>query len=472
MCCLRTGSTHLKRLQFYCASLIILHTISSPEMIDYSDNHFSTDQLDDLWADLNLNADESTLIIASPRPESIFAASLICRSYLKNGTPFVLTYAEPISDVSHIRDISQTQGTSLTVIVGIELQGSVKEPNHKCIFLGCDLESESSPNCLGSIDCLSPVSHSFANKIGSLDYWHTQLAASTVLAQKWRNLSPSDGSNEIVQAAFDEGILEQRKGLRLFGINRLSAKDVLLYSIYPYLRGLSGSGEACEKLVADANIPLSKRALPMNSLSNDEKEKINEILIRDLPNEVITAMFGEDYVFPRETNKTPVRFMSSFLPLLKTCWSLHKFGMAASVCIGDRSRLLHTLMNSHIEHCKSTTNGFHLLTRFADEGKLDSRADFAVVPDLGINSTALSDVGRIAFDTGLFETHRFLLLESDKNAELVWHSETYALNTILPILEATSLRFRSTSPYSIRLFGEVDASEIIELVQNEIRDTP
>ncbi|MFO7837143.1 MAG: hypothetical protein R6V83_10830 [Candidatus Thorarchaeota archaeon] len=440
-------------------------------MIDYSDGYFSTEQLDDLWADLDLSGNETTLIITSPRPESIIASSLICRSYLKNHTPFTLTYAEPISDVTSIADISQELGASLTVVMGTEIHGSLGDSDCRYIFLGCDTSSDFSSKCLGSIESLASVSCAFADKIVSLNRWHIQLAAAVALVQKWRDLTPSTKSNKILQIALDEGILEQRKGLRLFGINHLSARDILQYSIYPYLPGLTGVAESCEKLIADANIPLSKRGEPIISLSNDEKERINEILIRNLPLKFIKEAFGKDYIFLHEDEDTPVRFISSLLPLLKTCWKILELGIAASVCIGDRSRLLHSLIESHIEICKTTTSGFHLLTKKADEGKLESKDNCVIVRDLGVEPTVLADIGRIAFDAGLFEPNHFLLLVSDCHTELVWDREVYTLNAILATLRDVKFRIKSTSPYSLRLFGGVDPSQIAELLHNEIGNT-
>lgn len=471
MFCLLIGSILLKRQRFYCASLITLHTINSSQMIDHSDDAFSLEKLDGLWADLELSGNDKSLVIISPRPESLFAASLICRAYLKNHTPFTLTYTEPVSDFGRIEKISQSQGAPLTIVVGTEFYGPVKEPPNRCIFLGCESPSESSDRFVGSIDSLSHVCCAFASKIVSLDNWHKQLAAAAVLAQKSRNLTPSVESENIVRRSLEAGILEQRRGLRLFGINHLSAKDVLLYSIYPYLQGLSGVEDSCDKLVKEANIPLSKRALPMISLSNDEKERISQILIRDSSNAAIGSMFGEDYIFLHENRETPVRFMSSILPLLKTCWKLLELGIAASVCIGDRSRLLHSLIKSHIEYCKSTTRGFHTLTKRADEGKFQTTHDSIIISDLGVEPSVLSDVGRIAFDTGLFDSQRFLLLESNLHTELVWNSEIHVLREVFAVLENTKARIKSTSPYSIRLFNGRKPSEIAEMMHDGIENT-
>ncbi|MBS3793580.1 MAG: hypothetical protein KGY80_01660 [Candidatus Thorarchaeota archaeon] len=440
-------------------------------MIDQSDDAFSVEQLDSLWADLELSGNEKTLIITSPRPESLFAASLICRAYLTNHTPFTLTYADPVSEIDWIENISQAQGSPLTIAVGMEIHGPVEDSPNRCIFLGCDLPSESSKRFLGSLASLSNISFAFADRIVSLDRWHRHLAASVVLAQKWRNFTPSPESENIIHRALETGILEQRRGLRLFGINHLSTKDVLFHSIYPYLKGLSGVEDACEKLVKDANVPLSKRTLPMMSLSNDEKERISQIVIHDSSNAAIDTMFGEDYVFLHESKETPARFFSSMLPLLRTCWKLLELGTAASVCIGDRSRLLHSLIKSHIEHCKGTTSGFHTLTKRADEGNFQTSDNSVIISDLGVKPSVLPDVGRIAFDTGLFEPQRLLLLESNHHTEVVWNSGTHTINEILTTLENGESRIKSTSPYSLRLFDGGKSSEIAEMIHDGIKNT-
>jgi hypothetical protein len=399
-------------------------------------------------------------IVSSPFPDALFSTALICRAALKSRRLFQVTYAESVITTENINTLLKKRINSAHLLMGIQLLGRKKPEHgkHPPILVGGGMQSRSTKIPILSPDTsISAVAFALASTSLESSDEELQLAAIGSLLHQNQDHLISNVDKEIVDLATSRNLLDQQSGLRLFGNNSLPIADALFYSINPILPEIAGNRDSCSQIIEDAEVPLSKRSLSLSTLTSDETQRLNEQIIQKLllhnnPS-IISIAIGTDTILLQEREDSPLRYLSSINALVHTSWARRQFGESVSVWIGDRARMLRSLQDSYMIHCKDVIAGIERLTlRLADQD-LETTADLdiAIIPPMGIPIEILPDTGRIAFDAGLIGTQEYIILSSETSTEFVWASATLYLNTVMQSLIEDGLNPISTSQKSIRL---------------------
>ncbi|MBW2977428.1 DHH family phosphoesterase [Candidatus Woesearchaeota archaeon] len=158
-------------------------------------------------------------------------------------------------------------------------------------------------------------------------------------------------NNEILQTAIKKGLLEVKKGIRLFGMQTKPLHKVLEYSTDPYIPGVTGSESGAIQFLHQIGID------PKNSekngwkkiihLSEEDMRKLATGIIMKRLNETSPEdIFGLIYILPNEKQESPTRDVKEFATLLNACGRLGKASFGMGACLGiekDKKRALETL---------------------------------------------------------------------------------------------------------------------------------
>jgi hypothetical protein len=369
---------------------------------------------------------------------------------------FHLTMSEPVLDIDTVNDIRKTHEKSAMFLVGIDVVGSKRLRKGKSypVLLGGQSESEHATSLtLGTRDTLAAAAYAYIESVGdgppSEEYLH--LAAAGSLVESYPNPKLKGASKDLVESAKKKGVVEERKGFRLFGVNFMPLNEVLTFSIRPYLHNLSGVSDACDKLCTDADVPFSKFRLPLSALSNDEATRLTTHLIPMLEPPSIPLVLGQDFILTSENEESPVRLLSGIKTQAETAWSLGESGAAVAVWMGDRARILRSLLDSYMTYSRDVISGAReVITNNAKLTDPDSSGQITRIPVKSIRERVFSDVGRILLESGQVETDG-VVLASENALGLVWRSDTRNLQDVFLALKESGLNPKSTSSQSIGL---------------------
>lgn len=261
---------------------------------------------------------------------------------------------------------------------------------------------------------------------------------------------------DIIKLAEKEGLIEERKGFRLFGIGMLPLDEALLYSTHPYLHTLSGNQKACDEILNRSEIPVSKLRSPLSSLSSSEATRLTSHLVTRLNPEVIPQLLGKDYTFTQEHETSPLRYASGIEITATTAWVRHELGASMSVWLGDRGRALRGLIDSHMSHHKDVISAIQRL----DLGLVSvSTPSATIVKILGSKTEILPDVGRIALSNRLVGPDRPVVLDNEESYTIVWPSAGLSIKQVLHSLLRKGILPVATSPQSVTITGPSEMKE-------------
>ncbi len=420
---------------------------------------------------LDLKSSERVAIFSGPSPQAITATAILCRALQRNDILFHVRFVDIVPDLSllsiYIKQISGDQ----FVMVGCELSGPVDMDDRKSLVLIGSSQGASEYPSVGTTICAPASAYALAQTISEVKREDLQLAA---IGSIIRDHYVSDGASaEVVKLAESDKIVEERKGLKLFGTNFLPLNQVFNLSIYPYIHGLSGNPQACEKILDKADIPLGKRTKPITSLNTKEVQKLTQELMQiDMANKVsvIKSMLGRDYIFKLEMGTSPLLFLSGIIPLFHASWCRWELGMATATMLGDRARMLDEIVSTYKNHSYMVIMAMKQIYENHATDTEDSASSTIFCPDKpvqGISRVALPDVARTLYEVGLVSTDVPIILNSDDGACVSWSADMYSYSSALIELRKAGLNPRSATEQSIILSNTVrDPKDILSLLMS------
>jgi single-stranded-DNA-specific exonuclease len=154
---------------------------------------------------------------------------------------------------------------------------------------------------------------------------------------------------EIAKIAESQGLLKtQPDDLLLIGRERRPIHEAIALTPIPYIDGLTWNLQRARSIVENAGIKLRENGKwrVFTELLDQEKWSIYEGIAKfvatssstdELPLEHIR---GVSYTLLKEDRGTPLRDAREYSDLLGICGKMHKSGIAISVCLGDRFKIL------------------------------------------------------------------------------------------------------------------------------------
>jgi len=428
----------------------------------------STPDLDALGAkcqEVPMDKGARVLVVSSPSPPAVMASALLCRSIMKAKGFFHVTFIEPVSSSEVLASIMNTNPERTTIVLGIDItgNGTLDSKHSPLILIGSTIQKRhTSCYSLGSKTSVPASAYAFAREKMETGPEELFLGAAALLIQNQQMIESDPASKDVIRLAQATDILQERRGFRIFGANFLPLSETLSNSISPYLRGISGAPESCERVLSEADIPSARRNVPITSLTSEEKKRLTEKLALQLDISVIRKLLGLDFETRLEPESSPMHFLSGIQSMAEVAWCRQEVGLAMAIWMGDRARMMRMLLDSYRIHCKGTISGVQHFLSVQVKHEIRALSDLvSIAPLAGVSTEVLPDVGRIAIENGHIDKDRFLVLEKDDYACVVWASEDVTLSDVLTAFDTAGLSPLSTSTTSV----------LVPLTSKENRET-
>lgn len=189
----------------------------------------------------------------------------------------------------------------------------------------------------------------------TLDTKNTDLSVLSVLSSLGERQDRGEGRSlvginaEIVKVAESQGLLRsQPDDLVMVGRERRPIHEAIALTRFPYIDGLTWNLQRAKSIVENSGIKLKENGKwrVFTDLLDQEKwsiyEGIAKFVATNSGTEVLPleGLRGICYTLLKEDKGTPLRDAREYSDLLGICGKVQKSGVAISVCLGDRFKML------------------------------------------------------------------------------------------------------------------------------------
>jgi hypothetical protein len=165
---------------------------------------------------------------------------------------------------------------------------------------------------------------------------------------------------------------------------------------------------------------------------------------------------GPDYILTLERETSPIRFVSGIETMAMTAWAQNEPGALIGVLLGDRGRVLRSLIDSQMEYHKDV---IATVQRLESNLQGDSTTTTTTVKLTGCKTEILPDVGRIALEAGIVDPIRPVALDNDESFTIVWPSPELNYKMVHSDFLSTNTMIIASSPQSITITGNDEEKE-------------
>lgn len=260
---------------------------------------------------------------------------------------------------------------------------------------------------------------------------------------------------EILKTAQSLGLVSVDLDIIFTGRETRPVHEVLAYTLFHYIDGLTWNTEACYLLLKNAGIKLkndSSRWRALAEFSQEEKSTIVEAVARFVDSSdkrvsdiLLDDLIGYVYTLSREDKRSQLRDAREFSTILNACGRTGKAGVGIAMCMGDRNMALSAgeeIMDMYKMTLRNNISTiFSEKWRLADDGKTTFVNGDGILEEgmLGAVSTLLSGSpslrGRLLFvrtlakeGTYKFSSRKCLDCKSQANLGVIMRQCSNALN--------------------------------------------
>ncbi|MEK6934259.1 MAG: DHH family phosphoesterase [Nanoarchaeota archaeon] len=149
----------------------------------------------------------------------------------------------------------------------------------------------------------------------------------------------SELNNYILEDAINEGKIEVKVGLRMFGMQTRPINKVLEYSTDPYIPGVTGSEEAAKRFIEEIRIDakLNGKYKKLFQLEKEDmKRLVTGIILKRLGSEENPDdVLGSIYILTGEVDENPMKDAKEFATLLNSCGRMNMPSIGIGCCLND-----------------------------------------------------------------------------------------------------------------------------------------
>ena len=396
---------------------------------------------------------EQVFLVSSPYTDSALATAILSRVIMRLGGTFHISFESPIISLDRVNELRSKHESASVIFVGIDTMGKKKIRKGKKypIFIGGTSESEQTESLtLGTSNTIPASVYVIAEEHLTNHDYELQIAAAATLLHSGSTKLSLKPNRELVDQAKEKKLIEERKGIRLFGFNYLPLDELFLYNMRPFIKGISGNQKACDALLNEADIPITKLRTPMSELSKEEAQHFTQhltsILLDKIGPNIISDILGTDFILTRENETSPLRYLSGLKAMAETAWARQEQGAAMSVWIGDRGRALRNMIDTHLTHQKDVIS---TIIRLESKLKGTSTETSTLIEMSRVQDELLTDIGRVALQSDMVTHKRPLLINNDSSTVAIWTTEMVNVNLVLYTLQKQKLNPILTSTKSL-----------------------
>jgi len=417
--------------------------------------------------DVNFQIKDQNILVTSPYTESVIASTTISQSISRLNSLFHISPSQSVMTVDTLNRLKEKYNTAGIILVGIDVLGKtrLKKGSGYPLLIGGTVDSEQIESFkLGTDSTIAAAGYVFSKSLKETTDYDLQLSSVGALLSGGMNVPKKGASKDIIELAQNRGLIEERKGFKLFGATMLPLDEAFRYSTHPYLATISGNQEVCDKILSEADIPIQKLRAPISNLSTPQAHKLTSVLTMALDPATIPQLLGADYILTLERENSLIRYASGLVTIGVTAWALNELGALVGVLLGDRGRALRAMLESHMDYHKEV---IFTVQRLESNLQGDSTTTTTTVKLVGAKTEILPDVGRIALETGIVDKVRPVALDNDEAYTIVWPSSKLDAKMVLRELLHGDVNLRDSSSQSITITGtdKVKETALEKIVQ-------
>ena len=189
----------------------------------------------------------------------------------------------------------------------------------------------------------------------ALDTKNTDLSILAILSSLGERHDSGKGRSllginaEIAKIAESQGLLKtQADDLLIIGRERRPIHEAIALTRFPYIDGLTWNLQRARSIVENSGIKLKENGKwrVFTDLLDQEKWSIHEGIAKFVATSYsaevlpLEGIRGVSYTLLKEDRGTPLRDAREYSDLLGICGKMQKSGVAISVCLGDRFKIL------------------------------------------------------------------------------------------------------------------------------------
>lgn len=176
-------------------------------------------------------------------------------------------------------------------------------------------------------------------------------------------------NQQMVREGVEEGVLNVKTDLRLYGRISRPLAQFLTFSTSPILPNLTANKDNCVKFLENLNIPLQDdtgKWRAYEDLSSSEKKTLSTAILMHLyehntPEWKLNELIGEVYTLTHEGLYSPLRDAKEFSTVLNACGRNGQSTIGFHVCLGDREDYYARAMGLLQEHRRNLAEGIQLM---------------------------------------------------------------------------------------------------------------
>jgi len=212
----------------------------------------------------------------------------------------------------------------------------------------------------------------------------------------------------IVEDGIKLGIIEEKLDLRLFGRETRPIYQALEYTTDPFLPGLTGNGDMCNRFMRDTGLPQQRGDLwrTIQDLNINERKTLIESLVtyglsHGMSAKDSQSIVGTVYTLINEKPGTLLRNAREFGSLLNSCGRLNASGIAIGICMGERKFLLQEAEDLMSEYRRKISQFIEIINKESEHLREYSNLIVFDGKDI-IDDTMIGTVVSIAISTKKF----------------------------------------------------------------------
>jgi single-stranded-DNA-specific exonuclease len=171
-------------------------------------------------------------------------------------------------------------------------------------------------------------------------------------------------NNEILQTSLKLNIIEQKKRLDISEKETIPITNVLENNIIHYIKEITWNNEASLTIIKDSHITINKgrNTKIFNELDEKEFVSIYESIVKFLQENsklnnikiIKDLIFGYNYILINEETEGVLKNVKSFEKAIELCINTQKIGLAVSLCLGERGKIVKDVYDIVIKYNNST----------------------------------------------------------------------------------------------------------------------
>ena len=217
--------------------------------------------LEKVCKDVPFQIKDQNVLVTSPYTESVIASATILQAISRLNSLFHISSSQSVMTANALNTLKEKYNTSGIILVGIDVLGKkkIKKGSGYPLLIGGNVESEQIESFkLGTDSTIAAAGYVFSKSLLEPTDYNLQLSSVGALLSGGMNGSKKGASKDIIELAQNKGLIEERKGFKLFGATMLPLDEAFRYSTHPYLATISGNQEVCDHTKTQSSNKQSK----------------------------------------------------------------------------------------------------------------------------------------------------------------------------------------------------------------------